>query len=253
MDSPLSNRREIFQTNIIKLAYRTRIVWCASFLLILTLCAGACFHKGADVVDNHNAETPTYTTMTTSVNTLISDSGITRYKLQSKVWYTYDSPEEYWHFPEGIYVEQFDTLFNIKASISADTAYYYQDKNLWLLKENVKILNKEGQRFFAKTLYWDEKKQEIYSVDSITIQRSEGELLKSKYGFKSNQDMTKYELYSSSGHLDVKSEPSLPAPSDSLTANPPLTEKITPSTELKTEKRDSLSTPQRTNNRDTVK
>lgn len=184
---------------------RCHFWWCACFFISFFVSIASCGRKGSDVLDG-DIDTLMFTSMTEHVNTLISDSGITKYKLQTKVWYTFDKPESKWYFPEGIYVEQFDTLFNIEASIEADTAYYYQDQNLWELKENVKVLNREGQRFFAKTLYWDEKNEEVYSHDPVRIERSPGELLVSQYGFKSNQDMTRYELYSSSGHLDVEDQ-----------------------------------------------
>lgn len=59
----------------------------------------------------------------------------------------------------------------------------------------------------GETLYWDETEHQIYSHDPIRIERSTGQLL-SKFGFKSNS-MTKYELYQTSGHIDV--EESTPA------------------------------------------
>lgn len=68
-------------------------------------------------------------------------------------------------------------------------------------------MNHEGQQFYAVTLYWDERNEEIYSHDPIRIIRREGEMLESQYGFRSNQMMTKYELYSSRGHLNVKDDP----------------------------------------------
>ena len=65
---------------------------------------------------------------TEDVLSLISDSGITRYRLKTKVWEVYTHPEEYWYFPEKIYVEQFDSLLNVKGSIEGDTAYYFVKK-----------------------------------------------------------------------------------------------------------------------------
>ncbi len=198
--------------SVIKFDSRTKklvhpsLWWCACFFVYFLVSVTACGPKRSDLLDG-GTDTLAFTTMTENVYTLISDSGITKYKLQTKVWYTFDAPESKWYFPEGLYVEQFDTLFNIEASIQADTAYYYQDKNLWELKGNVKLLNREGQRFFAKTLFWDEKDEDVYSHDSVRIERPGGEFLTSKYGFKSNQSMTRYELYSSSGHLDVEDKP----------------------------------------------
>lgn len=195
--------------------------WCACFFILFFINISSCGRKRGDLL-NGNIDTLMFTTMTENVHTLISDSGITKYKLQTKVWYTFDNPESKWYFPEGIYIEQFDTLFNIEASVQADTAYYYQDKSLWELKGNVRVLNREGQRFFAKTIYWNEQEGEVYSHDPVRIERSEGELLMSQYGFKSNQDMTKYELYSSSGHLDVEDQPM--TQSDTLQVQTPIAE-----------------------------
>lgn len=177
----------------------------ACFLFCFILLLGGCEKKASDVVTS-DIDTVLYTTFTTDVHTLISDSGITKYKLEAKYWYTYDKPEKKWVFPEGIYLEQFDTSFNIEASVEADTAYYYQDRKLWELKNNVKVLNRDGQHFFAETLYWDEANEEVYSRDPVRIERGKGEYLYAKYGFKSNQAMTKYELYSSSGHMDVEDD-----------------------------------------------
>ena len=43
------------------------------------------------------------TMLTRDVETLISDSGVTRYRIVTPIWYVYDEVEEpYWRFPEGL-------------------------------------------------------------------------------------------------------------------------------------------------------
>ena len=190
-------------------------IWvCAGILFYITLSLSACKSKKGDTLIKEVDSLP-YTMVTRDVSSLISDSGVTKYKLESPVWYTYSEPEAKWYFPKGLYVEQFDTLFTIKASIKADTAFYYQDKKLWELIGNVEVLSREGQRYYGHSLYWDEEKAEVYSHEHTTIVPSTGQLIESKYGFKSNQNMTRYELYSSSGHVDVEDKPLTPA--DSIT------------------------------------
>lgn len=67
---------------------------------------------------------------TLGVTTLISDSGITRYKIITEEWEIYDKKNPpYWAFEKGVYLEKFDSLFHIDASIKADTAYYYEKRN----------------------------------------------------------------------------------------------------------------------------
>ena len=71
---------------------------------------------------------------TVGVSTLISDSGITRYRMKADEWLMYDRKvPPYWAFEKGIYLEQFDSIFKVEASIKADTAYYYNTRKLWKL------------------------------------------------------------------------------------------------------------------------
>jgi len=76
------------------------------------------------------------TMITNNVTTLISDSGITRYKLVADVWMVFDKAKEpYWFFPKGIYLERFTPDFKIEATVVADSAWYYSKKDLWKLKK----------------------------------------------------------------------------------------------------------------------
>lgn len=136
--------------------------------------------------------TPTMTT--DSVTTLISDSGITRYKLVADKWLVFDkSKEPYWFFPQGFYLERFDLLFNIEATIIADTAWNYTNKRLWKLKGNVEIENMKGELFKSDELFWDEKARNVYSDKYIEIIKGTTEL--KGYGFMSNQEMTEYTIF----------------------------------------------------------
>ena len=95
---------------------------------------------------------------TEDIVSLISDSGITRYRLITKVWNMFkNDTASYWHFPEGVYVEQFDSIFNIKATIKADTAYYYESRSLWHGIGNVFIQNSDGVILETIELFWNEK------------------------------------------------------------------------------------------------
>lgn len=196
------------------------IFWaCAGIFLYVFLSLSACKKREGDAVVS-SIDSLSYTSVTKSVETLISDSGITKYKLTAPIWYTYDQPQKHWYFPEGLYVEQFDTLFMIQASIKADTAYYHQDRKLWELIGNVEVLNREGQRYFGNSLYWDENAAEVYSHEKSLIVPADGQLIESEYGFRSNQSMTRYVLYSSHGHMDFEDKP-MESP-DSIAHDPAL-------------------------------
>jgi len=129
----------------------------------------------------------------------------------TKKWLIYDKAvNPHWYFPEGIYVEQFDTTFNKQASIKADTAWYFTQKKLWQLKDNVFMKNIKEETFSTSELFWDEKTQEIYSNKYIEIFKPD-ELTLKGYGFKSNTEMTQYKVFypfDSPIHLKDEQNPS---------------------------------------------
>ncbi len=145
---------------------------------------------------------------TTGVTTLISDSGITRYKIITEDWKIFDKKNpSYWSFEKGVYLEKFDSLFHIDASIKADTAYYFEKNKLWELRGNVHIRNQQGDQFDTSLLYWDERLQKIYSNKPIRIEQPDKSIINGLYGFESNQQLTEYKIFNSTGIFTVKDTP----------------------------------------------
>lgn len=170
------------------------------FLLFNTSC-GKDKKEVVDVV--FNPET-TYTLKSENYSTLVSDSGITRYRVNSKeLQYYGKAAETYWYCPEGVYVEKFDTLFNVVASVKADTAYYWDKKGLIKLVKNVEINDPEGKNIQTSLLYWDEKEALISSDKPVRIQDGE-RIIWGEFGFETNQDMSDYKLYSGSGEFPIR-------------------------------------------------
>ena len=60
------------------------------------------------------------------VNTLISDSGIIKYRIVTERWEVNQTRQpSRWIFEKGLFFEQFDEKFHVQAYIQCDTAYYY--------------------------------------------------------------------------------------------------------------------------------
>ena len=163
----------------------------------------ACSGKGKNLAEaiSENDTLPSMKTL--GVSTLISDSGITRYKVEAEEWLIYDKKNPpYWAFEKGVYLEKFDTLFRIEASIKADTAYYHEKKKLWELKGNVQIMSLRGDKFQTDLLFWDEKKEKVYSDKYIQIEQDDKVIR--GYGFESNQDLTEYEIKNTTGIFTIE-------------------------------------------------
>jgi len=180
--------------------------------IILCFLSAAC-SEGKTAMDTVALDVKTLPLMhSEDVSTLISDSGITRYRMVAKVWDVYDNPQpqkSYWYFPKGIYVEKFDSLFNVEGSIESDTAYNYDKKQLWHLIGNVKAMNLKKDKFETQEMFWDERLHKIYSDQPIRIEQIDGRVILG-IGFDSNESMTDRHIYNVYADFYVSEKDSIP-------------------------------------------
>lgn len=171
-------------------------------VVMLLLFMASCGKENKEVVEVTFDPENTYTLRTTDVSSLISDSGITRYRMNAKEWLVFGKAREpYSYFPQGVYVEKFDSLFNVEARVKADTAYYWDKKGLYKLIGHVSILSQEGKKLDTSILYFDQKEDQIYTDEYFELE--EGDKIITGIGFKSNQNMTKYKIFNSQGTFPV--------------------------------------------------
>ena len=187
----------------------------AVMLLLFVATAFSCSkQKKETVVVRFDAET-SYTMRATDVSSLVSDSGITRYRFKTKEWQIFSKAKEpFWKFPQGAYVEKFDSLFQTQASVVADTAYYWDSKGLWKLIGNVEVNNIEGDKFNSELLYWDQKNEKVYSDTLIRIEQEDKIIM--GVGFESNSDMTKYKIFKTNGIFPIEEKAQTKADSSHL-------------------------------------
>ena len=164
---------------------------------LLASCKGQKEHTAPAVHDRDSASMM----ISYGVNTLISDSGVIKYRIVTERWEvnTVRNPSR-WIFEKGLFFEQFDEKFHVQSYIQCDTAYYYDQKKLWELRSRVSILTKDGLRFTSQQLFWDQASHELYSnVPSrlITPDRT----LEGTY-FRSDERMTRYFVSNSRGSFE---------------------------------------------------
>ncbi|WP_293542022.1 LPS export ABC transporter periplasmic protein LptC [Prevotella sp.] len=164
---------------------------------LLASCEGQKEHTAPAVHDRDSASMM----ISYGVNTLISDSGVIKYRIVTERWEvnTVRNPSR-WIFEKGLFFEQFDEKFHVQSYIQCDTAYYYDQKKLWELRSRVSILTKDGLRFTSQQLFWDQASHELYSnVPSrlVTPDRT----LEGTY-FRSDERMTRYFVSNSRGSFE---------------------------------------------------
>ena len=82
---------------------------------------------------------------TYNVTTLVSDSGITRFRVATPEWLVFDKKAKpTWEFPQGLHLEQFDENLEIHSEVDAKKAIYYTELEQWILSDSVYAVNVEG-------------------------------------------------------------------------------------------------------------
>lgn len=173
------------------------------FAMVLPGCSSKPERVGQMKIELSRAQLPVLST--DSVTTLISDSGITRYRIESPLWLVYDKTDTpYQEFPKGIYLEQFDEDLSVKASLQSNYAHYNENTQVWTLRGDVHALNLEGEQFDTPEMLWDQKSHRVYSDSVIHITREKSII--EGVGFESNEQMTKYTILHPTGVFPINEE-----------------------------------------------
>ena len=201
------------------LPQRSNVLFCRSLsitiafgVMVMLLLFSACSGRHKDL-GNAITERDSLPVMDTKgVMTLISDSGVTRYRINTEEWLVFDKKNpSYWAFEKGIYLENFDSVFNVEASIKSDTAYYYDKQKLWKLISNVHIQNLKGEKFDTNLLYWDQNKHRVYSDERVRIEQPDQIIY--AIGFESDEQLNKYRFFKTEGIFYVDDDSTVPTDS----------------------------------------
>ena len=167
----------------------------SSFLLFLS-CEQAQEHTAPPIYDRDSVSMMT----SYGVNTLISDSGVIKYRIVTERWdiNTIRQPSR-WIFEKGVFFEQFDEKFHVQAYVQADTAWYFDQKKLWHLRGRVRIRNVNGLVYTSEELFWDGMRHELYSNVFSRVVTPERQM-EGTY-FLSDEKMTHYTVSNSKGSM----------------------------------------------------
>lgn len=190
--------------------WRFRALPMALLAAVFALAGSSCREKDKVGVAS-GLRTDTMPTMSTvNVSTLISDSGVTQYKIVAPLWKVYDeATDPYWIFPHGIYLQKYDPKMRVIATIAADSAKYFKNRGLWRLDGHVEVRKKPKDLFLTQQVYWNQKRRQVYSDSFIHIE-NETHVLEG-YGFTASEDFTDYSITNPQGIFPAERKDIAPA------------------------------------------
>lgn len=174
------------------------------FVIVIFLIAQLWSCREEKKVDiSHSLDSSTMPTMATrNISTLISDSGVTQYKIVSPLWNIFDEGDDpYWSFPEGLYLEKFDHDYNVIATVAADSAKFFKNQRLWRLEGEVEMTKAPDELFLSPRLFWDQRRQQLYSDTFIHIENATHVI--EGTGFESDESLNSYRILHPNGIFPI--------------------------------------------------
>lgn len=211
----------------------TIVSWTIVMLLLFPACSSGKKELGEAIQERDSLPSM----VTYGVNSLISDSGVIRYRLQAEEWMIFDKKKPpYWSFEKGVYLEKFDSLriadslvadslvsdsLVVDALIKADTAYFYERTKIWELRGNVYIKSQQGDLIETDLLFWNQNTEKVYTDKYALIEQGDN-VIHAHNGFESNQQLSKYTIYNNRGIFYFEEEAKgEPIPANTSTDQPP--------------------------------
>ena len=149
-----------------------------SLIICLVLLTASCAIVSCSEEHEHTApaihDRDSVPVMTTyGVNTLISDSGVIKYRIVTEQWDINQNKDNSsrWTFNKGILLTQFDLKKHVVGYIQCDSAVYSDRDRRWQLHGRVRILTAQGLSFYSNELYWDERNHEMWSYTYSHLKR----------------------------------------------------------------------------------
>lgn len=173
----------------------------AIVILVLQSCSSSVENTATlGVVRDSAAVMKTY-----NVTTLVSDSGITRFRVNTPEWLVFDKKANpTWEFPQGIHLEQFDVNLEVHSKVDAKKAIYYTELEQWILSDSVSAVNVDGERFESEILYVHQKEDRIFTDKFVKI--TQEDKIITGIGMESNQRLTKYKVLKPQGVIPLDEE-----------------------------------------------
>ena len=135
-----------------------------------------------------------------------SDSARIKYRVLAPEYIKVNrEKEKYEEFPKGIHVLSYDPAGKMIGSIKAKYAKKLEDEMLWEARNEVVIINAEGKKLETELLYWDMKKELIYS-DRYVKFSADGQIIEGNNGFHSDQNLNHPVFENISGSIEVEKQ-----------------------------------------------
>jgi LPS export ABC transporter protein LptC len=137
--------------------------------------------------------------------TTFTDSGKMELVFSAPIMERYEKTEDpYSEFKSGIKVAFHDGYYQPVASVTSKYAIFHDNKSLWELQDSVVAINEAGEKLETELLFWDQKKELIYTDRFVKI-TTEDQIVQG-YGLESDPRLSKRRIKNLSATIYINEE-----------------------------------------------
>ncbi|MCD4832768.1 MAG: LPS export ABC transporter periplasmic protein LptC [Bacteroidales bacterium] len=196
-------RLQLEQDNFLSKSYLKSIIIPAIAGIIMLF--ASCEQSNIEIINTITSESNAPTLSVTNTEILFTKNALIEVKIISKQINRYLNVEEpYTEFPQGLYVEFYDSTQTVTSYIKANYCIYDETEKLWTAENDVVSVSDEGNTLNTEFLIWDERKGKIYSDRYVRITNEDG-IIHGK-GFEANQDLSNWKIKKTSGTINIDNE-----------------------------------------------
>ena len=144
-----------------------------------------------------------------NVEFIYSEKSDVKIKITAPLMEEYGEENKYIEMTKGVKVLFYDSLLNVASTLTSNYAVHKISENIMEAKDDVVVINNEGEILNTEHLIWLEDSGKIYTEEFVKI-TTQDEIIMGE-GMEANQDFTQWKIFKIKGTINIKEE------SDSLT------------------------------------
>jgi len=173
---------------------------CCLFFIAAIFCLTSC-ENNLNTVSIITSGDKTPLEVEDNASIMYNDSAKTKFHLTSPRIEYYGGKEPYVLYPKGISIDGYDDSAHLNSHLDAGYAIVHKNTNLYEADNNVRIINRKGEKLNTEQLFWDAGKHKIYSKKYVTIQTAKQIIYGD--GLESNEDFTQYKITNIRGTIEL--------------------------------------------------
>ncbi|RYY85724.1 MAG: LPS export ABC transporter periplasmic protein LptC [Chitinophagaceae bacterium] len=125
------------------------------------------------------------------VRSLFSQGGRLKAILKAPLMLRHISDSVRIEFPNTLHVDFYDSLNQVESYLDAKFARYVENRAIVLLRDSVRVINRNGDTLKTQELWWDQNARKFYTDSLVNIVQRDKRIRGGK-GLEAAQDLTWY-------------------------------------------------------------